>query len=157
MSGRWSEMNSNTAIGRDSFALILRDVTRFTITLLGTVRAQPRFRSHVKSMGDFGLLQITNSNHFRLLTIFFIIGIWKCVFLSNNQDGIIQNYWRMHFLNATDVLANRVNCSGSTFNLTLFWRVVRDLCTLLCYTSPWCGLHILATPQTCAKGLTNRS
>ena len=26
---------------------------------LGTVRAQPRFRSHVKSMGDFRLLQIT--------------------------------------------------------------------------------------------------
>ena len=24
----------------------------------------------------------------------------------------------MHFLNATDVLTNRVNCSGSTFNLT---------------------------------------
>ena len=29
------------------------------ITSLGTVRAQPRFRSHVKSMGDFSLLQIT--------------------------------------------------------------------------------------------------
>ena len=29
------------------------------ITSLGTVRAQPRFRSHVKSMGDFRLLQIT--------------------------------------------------------------------------------------------------
>ena len=26
---------------------------------LGTVRAQPRFRSHVKSMGDVRLLQIT--------------------------------------------------------------------------------------------------
>ena len=26
---------------------------------LGTVRAQPRFRSHVKSMGDFRLLQLT--------------------------------------------------------------------------------------------------
>ena len=25
----------------------------------GTVRAQPRFRSHVKSMGDFRLLQLT--------------------------------------------------------------------------------------------------
>ena len=25
----------------------------------------------------------------------------------------------MHFLNATEVLTNRVNCSGSTFNLTL--------------------------------------
>ena len=49
------------------------------------------------------------------------------VFLSNNQDGIIENYWMMHFLNVTDVLTNRVNCSGSTFNLTLFWRVVRDL------------------------------
>ena len=37
----------------------------------------------------------------------------------------------MHFLNVTDVLTNRVNCSGSTFNLTLFWRVVRDLRALL--------------------------
>ena len=53
------------------------------------------------------------------------------VFLSNNQDGIIENYWMMHFLNVTDVLTNRVNCSGSTFNLTLFWRVVRDLRALL--------------------------
>ena len=53
------------------------------------------------------------------------------VFLSNNQDGNIENYWMMHFLNVTDVLTNRVNCSGSTFNLTLFWRVVRDLRALL--------------------------
>ena len=53
------------------------------------------------------------------------------VFLSNNQDGIIENYWMMHFLNVTDVLTKRVNCSGSTFNLTLFWRVVRDLHALL--------------------------
>ena len=54
------------------------------------------------------------------------------VFLSNNQDGIIENYWMMHFLNVTDVLTNyRINCSGSTSNLTLFWRVVRDLCALL--------------------------
>ena len=51
----------------------------------------------------------------------------ECVFLSNNQDGTIENYWMMHFLNVTDVLTDRVNCSGSTFNLTLFWRVVRDL------------------------------
>ena len=29
------------------------------ISSLGTVRIQPRFRSHVKSMGDFSLLQIT--------------------------------------------------------------------------------------------------
>ena len=29
------------------------------------------------------------------------------------------------------MLTNRVNCSRSTFNLTLFWRVVRDLHTLL--------------------------
>ena len=49
------------------------------------------------------------------------------VFLSNNQDVIIENFWMMHFLNVTDVLPNRVNCSGSTFNLTIFWRVVRDL------------------------------
>ena len=28
----------------------------------------------------------------------------------------------MPFLNVTDVLTNRVNCSGSTFNLTLFLR-----------------------------------
>ena len=37
----------------------------------------------------------------------------------------------MHFFNATDVLTNRVNCSGSTLNLTLFWRLVRDLRALL--------------------------
>ena len=49
------------------------------------------------------------------------------VFLSNNQDGMIEKYRMMHFLNVTDVLTNRVNCSGSTFNLTLFGRVVRDL------------------------------
>ena len=53
------------------------------------------------------------------------------VFLSINQGGIIENYWMMHFFNVTDVLTNRVNCSGSTFNLTLFWRVVRDLRALL--------------------------
>ena len=53
------------------------------------------------------------------------------VFLSNNQDGVVENYWMMHFLNVTDVLTNRVNCSGSTFNLTLFWRVVRDLRALI--------------------------
>ena len=60
------------------------------------------------------------------------------VFLSNNQDGIMENYWMMQFLNVTDVLTNRVNCSGSTFNLTLFWRVVRDLRALLVIASaPW--------------------
>ena len=53
------------------------------------------------------------------------------VFLSNNQDGMVENYRMMHFLNVTDVLTNRVNCSGSTLNLTSFWRVVRDLRTLL--------------------------
>ena len=53
------------------------------------------------------------------------------VFLSNNQDGMIENYRMMHFLNVTDVLTNRVNCTGSTFNITLFWRVVRDLRALL--------------------------
>ena len=42
------------------------------------------------------------------------------VFLSNNRDGMIENYRVMQFLNVTDVLTNRVNCSGSTFNLTLF-------------------------------------
>ena len=55
------------------------------------------------------------------------------VFLSNNQGGIIEHYGMMHFLNVTDVLTNRVNCSGSTFNLTLFWRGVRDLRALLLY------------------------
>ena len=59
------------------------------------------------------------------------------VFLSNNQDGMIENYRMMHFLNVTDVLTNRINCSGSTFNLTLFWRVVRDLHALwIEFTSP---------------------
>ena len=45
-------------IGRASLVLILRDVHTI-IGSLGTVRAQPRFRSHVKSTGDFRLLQIT--------------------------------------------------------------------------------------------------
>ena len=63
------------------------------------------------------------------------------VFLSNNQDGIIENYWMMHFFNVTDVLTNRVNCSGSTFNLTLFWRVVRDLG----------ALYPLHTPTICMR------
>ena len=61
------------------------------------------------------------------------------VFLSNNQDGITENYWMMHFLNVTDVLTNRANCSGSTFNLTLFWRVVRDLRAL--FPLPLCAWH----------------
>ena len=53
------------------------------------------------------------------------------VFLSNNQDGVVENYWMVQFLNVTDVLTNRDNCSGSTFNLILFWRVLRDLRALL--------------------------
>ena len=53
------------------------------------------------------------------------------VFLSKNQDGVLENYWMMHFLTVTDMLTNRVNCSGSTFNLTLIWRAVRDLRALL--------------------------
>ena len=53
------------------------------------------------------------------------------VFLSNNQDGIVEDYWFMHFLNTTNVLTNRVYCSGNTFILTLFWRVLRDLRALL--------------------------
>ena len=36
----------------------------------------------------------------------------------------------MYFLNATNVLTNRVNCFG-TFILTLFWRILRDLRALL--------------------------
>ena len=40
------------SIGRASLAFAI-------IASLGTVRAQPRFRSHVKSLGDFSLLQIT--------------------------------------------------------------------------------------------------
>ena len=72
----------------------------------------------------------------------------ECVFLSNNQDGIIQNYWMMHFLNATDVLTNRVNCSGSTFNLTLFWRVVWDLRTQWCLFVATGALFSAAMLQT---------
>ena len=34
------------------------------------------------------------------------------------------------------MLTNRVNCYGSTFNLTLFWRVVRDL-RALCWLVGW--------------------
>ena len=54
-------IDKSISIGRASLVFILRDVTRFhaIIGSLGTVRAQPRFRSHVKSMGDFRLLQIT--------------------------------------------------------------------------------------------------
>ena len=65
-----------------------------------------------------------------------IVHYWNMkehVFLSNNQGGIVQDYWIIHFLNITNVLTNRVNCSGNTFILTLFWRVLRDLCALLPY------------------------
>ena len=48
------------------------------------------------------------------------------VFLSNNLDGIVENYLIMHFLNI-NMLINRVNCTWNTFILTLFWRVLRDL------------------------------
>ena len=62
------------------------------------------------------------------------------VFLSNNQDGMIENYRMMHFLNVTDVLTNRVNCSGSTFNLTLFLkscaRLARPIIMYLCLFHP---------------------
>ena len=65
------------------------------------------------------------------------------VFLSNNQDGVIENYRMMHFLNVTDVLTNRVNCFGSTFNLTLFGRVVRDLRALLLL----CEIHLFGVER----------
>ena len=42
------------------------------------------------------------------------------VFLSNNKNDIVEDYWIMHCCNATNVLINRLNCSGSTFILTLF-------------------------------------
>ena len=53
------------------------------------------------------------------------------VFLSHYQYGIVEDYWIIHFLNNTNVLTNMVNCSGNTFILTLFWRVLRDL------RAPW--------------------
>ena len=42
------------------------------------------------------------------------------VFLSNNKNGIVEDYRIMHFLNATNMLMNRVHCSGNTLILTLF-------------------------------------
>ena len=53
------------------------------------------------------------------------------VFLSKNQDGVVEDYWIMYFWDTTNVLTNRVYCSGNTFILTLFWRDLRDLRALL--------------------------
>ena len=64
----------------------------------------------------------------------------------------MENYWMMQFLNVTDVLTNRVNCSGSTFNLTLFWRVVRDLRALYAHCV---GLLSIVLPQGCEAILIN--
>ena len=51
-------LNSNRA-RKSRVYLAWRYEIHAIIGSLGTVRAQPRFRSHVKSMGDFRLLQIT--------------------------------------------------------------------------------------------------
>ena len=60
------------------------------------------------------------------------------VFLSNNQDGMIENYRMMHFLNVTDVLTNRVHCSGSAFNLSFF----EELCeTCAAYTYQYININ----------------
>ena len=50
-----------TPIGRTSLVFILSDITRFAgfFAWLGTVSAQPLFRSHVKSVEESSLLQIT--------------------------------------------------------------------------------------------------
>ena len=87
------------------------------------------------------------------------------VFLSNNQDGIIESYWLMHFLNVTDVLTNRVNCSGSTFNLTFLKscaRLARPILRLInmCYADA--DASSLNRPLDCttlhtAEGLHNFS
>ena len=41
----------------------------------------------------------------------------------------------MHNFNATNVLINRVDCSGKSFILTLFLRVLRDLRPITCTVS----------------------
>ena len=41
--------------------------------------------------------------------IFHYYNMKECVFLSNNQDGIVENCWIMYFLNATNVLINSIN------------------------------------------------
>ena len=69
------------------------------------------------------------------------------VFLTNNQDSIVEEYWIIHFLNTTNVLRDRVNCYKNTFILTLFWRVLRDLRVLSS-----CGTlnhNIVAATQEC--------
>ena len=45
-------------IGRASLAFVMRYEIHGVIASLRTVRAQPRFRSHVISVGYFSLLQI---------------------------------------------------------------------------------------------------
>ena len=60
----------------------------------------------------------------------------ECAFLSNNRDGMIEKYQMMHFLNVTDVLTNRVNCSGSTFNLTLFLKSCARLARPIAVSTP---------------------
>ena len=67
------------------------------------------------------------------------------VFLSNNKNGIVEDYWIMHCCNATNVLINRVNCSGNTYILILFWRVLRDLRALL-------GCNVKILPMRAEQG-----
>ena len=95
------------------------------IALLGTARAQPCFWSHVNSMGDFKAY----------IDIFHYYNTKERVFLSNNQDGIIENYWMMHILNATNVLKIGLTAPEVLWILTLFWRVLQDLRALFFLSS----------------------
>ena len=53
------ELNSLNRARKSRVYLAWRYEIHDIIVSLGTVRAQPHFRSHVKSMGDFRLTQIT--------------------------------------------------------------------------------------------------
>ena len=57
-----TQIEEQETIGRASLVFILRDVARFMVVSprsLGTVRAQPRFRSHELVYGGNSLLHIT--------------------------------------------------------------------------------------------------
>ena len=48
-----------------------------------------------------------------------IVHYWNMkehVFLSKNQDSIVEDFWIIHLLNTTNALTNNVYCSGFWHN-----------------------------------------
>ena len=57
--GSYCTKRANNGVNLVTSRNINTRLARPIIASFGTVRAQSRFRSHVKSMGDFSVLQIT--------------------------------------------------------------------------------------------------